>query len=203
MDKKTINQQQNKLIEKNLLAIFPTMQQERAKKFTTLTLTLFLLCVFGLFAIAPTLSTIAELKRKIKDSTYVSQSLDTKIQNLNTLHSVYAQIADQLPFVFAAIPQDPKSSFLVGQLQQLAQTTNVNLESTQVEQVDLTKKTSITSSFIFILTADGTKDQLDGFVTTLSSFERLITIDTLTYTQVDSSGTNYIMNLRGKAYFKQ
>ena len=61
------------------LKLLPNLQQEHAQSLLTLILTFAALCFFGIFAINPTLTTIADLEKQVADDRQVNQELTTKI----------------------------------------------------------------------------------------------------------------------------
>lgn len=184
------------------LANLPNFQDEKTQRFTTLALTLIALSVFGVFAIGPTLSTIASLQKQLVDSQFVDRKLQEKITNLSLLQQQYQALTNDLPLILGAIPQTPTVTLLFAQLQSLASVNDVTLTRVQVSQVDLsqTAATPDQPSFIFSLEATGGKNALLEFLISLTNFERIITIDTYAFAN-DSDG-NERLSLNGKAYFK-
>src|SRR5579872_2222997 len=173
------------LTHKSVIRSLPDFKAEKTQQYTTLGLTLVVLIVFGIFAISPTLSTIAQLRKKISDDNVVLNQLQTKNQNLNSLTTQYSDLQSDLPVLYASIPQTPDSSKFVGQLQRLGQNDNVAITSVEVNNVavaPLVQTINTTTKISFTLNASGSKDQLDSFVKSLETLSRLITIDSLTYT---------------------
>ena len=78
------------------LKLLPNMQQDTPQSFVTLLLTFAALSFFGIFAINPTLTTIADLKKQLADDTAVDQQLKTKISNLSSLQQQYNQLGSNL-----------------------------------------------------------------------------------------------------------
>lgn len=183
---------------------FPNLKQKKTQELTTIALTLITLSIFGLFAINPTLSTIAQLQREFIDNKDVDEKLKQKIVNLGQLQTQYATLTSDLPIVFAAIPETPRPSQLVAQVQTLAQQSSVNLVRIQTYQADLLQKTKLpkTPSFVFALTVEGSPENVNSFMKALVNFDRILTVDNITLsTGPDGSGL-LELNVRGKAYFK-
>ncbi|MBI1982295.1 MAG: type 4a pilus biogenesis protein PilO [Candidatus Levybacteria bacterium] len=185
--------------------MLPNLKEEKAKNFTTLILTLLALSFFGFFAISPTLSTIAQLKREIADNEFVDQRLGEKIQNLSLLQKEYSLLEKDLPAVFSAVPQSPNTPLLVGQIQFLALQSSLSITRLQVFQVELSQKTdkSGSSSFAFSLGAQGTTPQLTNFLNSLLRFERVITVENISFTKGSDKEEMLKLDLKGKAYFKK
>lgn len=184
------------------LDILPYFTQEKTKNFTTLIFTLLAVSFFGFFAIHPTLSTIAQLKRQLTDSQFVNQKLQEKISALSELQKQYTELQEDIPDVFSAIPQTPSTPLLTGQLQLLALDSDISILRLQIFEVELYQgQQEKNSSFAFSLEAQGEQDKLLNFLSSLVNFERIVTIDTLSFTKVETEGT-FNLSLRGKAYFK-
>jgi Tfp pilus assembly protein PilO len=161
------------------------------------------LSVFGLFAISPTLSTITGLQRQLQDDTQVNEQLQTKIKNLSALQIAYVSIEPDLPMITAAIPVTPRIPFLIGQIQQIATTTNVRITNLQIYQTALDAKTPKDTyvTFAFTISVSGTTATVNQFLKTLSSFDRIITYDTVTIQNQDSTKPA-ALDIKGNAFFK-
>lgn len=187
--------------EKYLSAILPRLEEKRARSFTTIVLSLFTLSFFGIFAISPTLSTIADLKKQISDNQFVDMQLLQKVNNLSKLQDQYKQIQPDLSYVYDAVPVNPDVTILVGQLQTVAQNSAVNLNHIQTLSVDVVNATSSYNAYTFAIDISGSYDSVSNFLKTLTNFNRLITVDAVSLTK-SNTGSSYSLSLRGKAYFK-
>lgn len=187
--------------------MLPDFKEERTQKFTTLVLTIAALSFFGLFAISPTISTIANLNKQLSDDMYVDQQLQTKINNLYTLQQKYAQITPDLSYVYNAVPKTPESAILVAQIQAVAQNSGVSLNGlqtfeAQVPDPSITAKDSY--SYTFSLSAGGSYENINKFTQGLLSMQRIISLNTVSIAKNTSSGgPAMIVNIKGTAYYKQ
>src|SRR5215469_6686309 len=84
------------------LKLLPNMQEEKTRSFVTLILTFAALSFFGIFAINPTLTTIANHEKQISDDTQVDQQLKTKINNLSSLEQQYNLLGNDLTNILSA-----------------------------------------------------------------------------------------------------
>ena len=188
--------------EKYLQVLLPRLEEKRFHSFTTIIFSLFTFSFFGIFAIAPTLSTITDLKKQISDSEFVNQQLQQKIANLTQLQVQYKNLQPDLPIVYGAIPQDPQVTQLVGELQSVAKNTNVTLTNIQTLPVDISAKSSASyNSFTFTIDVAGTYSQVQAFLQLLTNFNRIVTIDALALTKPLSQSDGYSLSVRGKVYF--
>ena len=186
------------------LKLLPNMQQESTRSFVTLALTFGALSFFGIFAINPTLSTIANLQKQLADDQMVDQQLTTKINNLSTLEQQYNQLGSDLTNIFAAIPQNADVSLLSGQIAALAQKHNLQINVYRVAETQLatTPKNPRIQSFTFTLQAQGSYKDMLAFTNELASLNRLITVESMEIGR-DSQSDNLILTLRCRQYFKQ
>lgn len=185
--------------------MLPNLKEEKTKNFTTLILTLVALSFFGFFAISPTLSTIAQLRRQIADNEFVNKKLEEKIQNLSRLQKEYDLLEKDLPIVFAGIPQAPSAPLLVGQIQSLALESSLAITRLQVFQVELSQKIDKNepSSFNFSLEVQGTTLGLTNFLNSLLRFERIITLENISLAKSSDKEEVLKLDLKGRAYFKK
>lgn len=188
------------------IKLFPIIQNEKAKQYTSLVLTFFTLSIFGFFAINPTLTTIAELKRKQADAKKVEAALSQKIANISLLRDKYITLGGDLDTIFRALPASAKLPQFVGQVQTIAQRTGIEISNLQTGSIQVTQQTPLPiadGSFTFGVEGIGTYDQIKNFLQLLLSFDRIVTIDTVSIIKDTQNPGTLSISVRGKAYFKQ
>jgi type IV pilus assembly protein PilO len=190
------------------LAFMPDLKQERTKKFTTIVLTLVASIILSLFAINPTISTIAGLQKQIDDNKSVSYKLQQKITDLSTLQQKYNNIQSDLTVITDAVPTSAQVPLLVAQIQTVAKNSNVKLDQFQTFSIDFSKENSISknySSFEFGLSVEGSYQQLTDFMDNLVNFQRIITLANISISKLNSADSNGALqlNLKGAALFKE
>jgi Tfp pilus assembly protein PilO len=191
------------------LKLLPLAEQEGIKNFITLLLTFAALTFFGIFAINPTLSTIVDLKRQLKDNQYVASQLQKKIVALSALQQEYNTLTVQFPIIYDAIPQNPSVFLLAGQVQALAKKSGISIKSLRVFEVQLAGKSgpstnglSVKSpSFGFTLEASGPYEKMLSFTSSLSHINRVITTEAISIKK-DIKTNELVLEVRGKGYFK-
>ncbi|MGH7245858.1 MAG: type 4a pilus biogenesis protein PilO [Candidatus Levyibacteriota bacterium] len=191
----------------NLIALFPSLKEQNIHSFTTLALTLATVSFFGIFAISPTLSTIADLRRQIDDSDFVNQKLQLKITNLSILQEKYQQLTPDLPTILSVVPDSAKISDFTGQIQAIANSSNINLTRFQTLSIDIGSTPVTTNihsymSFAFSLEAEGQYHDLSNFIASLATFNRNLTIDLISVTSVTTQDNLFRLSIRGKTYFE-
>lgn len=197
------------LTKSEYLEFLPKFKEERTQKFTTIIFTLIALILFGLFAINPTLSTIANLQKQLEDDTNVQTQLDQKIANLGILQTKYQALSGDLPTINAALPKTPQTSDFIGQLVALARRNNIAISSAQTAPIILYSQTTQTKpttepSFSFSLSGKGTYSDIQSFLVDLATYQRIITLDSVAITQdQDQQKDSGLLQIEvsGKSYF--
>lgn len=188
------------------LELLPDFKSEKAQKYTTIILSLSASIILGIFAVSPTISTIANLQRQLEDDKFVEQKLQEKINNLSTLQQKYSLLQKDLPFVFSAVPKASEIPSLLAQIQGLSKESNIGLDSFQTFKVLVAKDSIINkkySAFDFGIKIHGDYQSLLTFMDKLSSFQRIITINSVAITKTTENNNPSIqLNIRGSAYFK-
>jgi len=194
------------LQKKKFFEALPNFKEERMQKFTTLVFTVTALSFFGLFAINPTLSTIANLNKQLSDNKFVDQQLQDKINNLYLLQQKYSQLTPDLPYVLDSFPKNPQVPLLVAQLQSLAQSSNIAITSLQTFEVEVPNSSVSTKKYYaysFSISAGGSYENLSKFVNSVVKMQRIVSINILTLSRNTGEGPPTQLNFKGTAYFKQ
>ncbi len=179
------------------------LKEKQAQTITTLIFTFVALSFFGILAISPTLSTIAQLQKQLNDSKNADKQLKQKIENLSLLQTQYNSLKPNIPLVLENLPSAPNVPLLIAQIQALARKSNIVLSSLQTFQVELTKSqnSDASSSFTFSLAGTGSYTDISSFISLLINFNRIITINGVSISQ--QGGNTAQLSLRGNAYFKK
>lgn len=190
---------------KLFLSLLPTLKEKKTRQFTTLSLTFITIAFFGFFAITPTVGTISDLQKQLDDSTFVNTALQKKIANLTTLQASYTKLQPNLGPVLSAVPSGPAIDTLVGQIHQIALNTQIQLTRVQTLPIDLSANAPSKTpylSYAFAVEAEGELPSLQNFMVQLSSFNRLITFDTVDFSRTGKIASTFRMTIRGKTYLK-
>lgn len=194
------------LQKKKYFEMLPDFKEERMQKFTTLVFTILALSFFGLFAINPTLSTIANLNKQLADNKFVDKQLQSKINNLYLLQQKYGQLTPDLQYVFDSFPKNPQIPLLVAQIQSLAQSSNVAITGFQAFEIEVPNSSVDTKkyyAFSFSIVANGSYDSISKFIDSMVKMQRIISINTLSLSKNTGEGPSTQLNFKGTAYFKQ
>jgi len=173
------------MIKRNYANYYKRFQQlskrPEAKVSGLISLTIFTVAFFGMFAILPTFKTIARLSREIEDAEMVNSKLAKKIQSLSKAEDVYSQILEELPMVDEVMPEKVEFERLAWQLHWLAQDKEVEISTgnfgafTVIEQ-----KSSQGEEMLELpieLAINGNYGQIREFLKDLTKIDRLITVN--------------------------
>lgn len=186
--------------------LLPDLKKEKTKKYSSIIFSLISLSFFGIFAINPTLSTIAKLKKELSDTKFVDGELAKKIANLSSLQEKYNILGKDIPIVLSAIPKNPQLPLLMGQIQTVAKNTGIEIINLQSFEVDIPSSSNNQkkySAFSFSTGVQGNYENLINFISALSSMERVISLDTLSINRKSNQPGILELDIRGTAYFKQ
>ena len=190
-------------------------QKKQYRAYAGLVLSLFTIAFFGLFAIRPTLVTIASLMKEIEDKQMVAQKLEEKINALARARSEYEAISAELFLVEEALPQNTNLSLFVRQIETLAVQSGVSLQAIQFGETPIlgelsskpdSKKTQQKekelSTITFNLSVTGDYQNLKGFLQGLEEFRRLVVPSTFAFKKEKSKeGEQLLLNITGEAYY--
>lgn len=164
--------------------IGPALRTRKTKAYGMLVLSLLTASFFIIFAIRPTVTTIAKLRKEINDDQYVEKSLAEKINTLTSLDQVYKEVESDLSLVEAVLPSQPNFENLLSLVENTATMHQLGILSIQFKPVDLIKPKSQQDDarlnpMTFQVTFTGSYQNLMGGLTSLNRANRLISIDTL------------------------
>lgn len=180
----------------------------------TLVLTLFLMAVFIVFALRPTIVSIVTLRKTIVESKKTLQQLETKVANLQVAANELETIKPFLPTLNTNIPnQGAKYAPLTFAIENLALQSGVRLESENMGPTLLfsriltpfapNKKQNI-MALPFAVRVSGSYPNIAGFLSKLLSIERVLGVETVTIIREagsKSEGGGVTLNVSGSAYY--
>src|SRR3989344_5079787 len=176
-------------------------QMKKIVAYLYIILTLFAFSFFGFFAIAPTLSTVANLNKQYEDNKLILDSLNKKLSSLTLLDFQYKEIQQDLEKIYSAIPRTPRMPYLPRQLENVAKDSGVIIRQLNFGSVELypnTKNEPI-YSFNFSISVIGDEQNVNAFISNLINFDRIVGIDKI------STGKNeenkYEASIIGRVYF--
>lgn len=186
----------------------PLFKDPAVQAYTMISLSLFTIAFFGFLAIRPTLKTIVVLNRQIEDKAAINQKLDDKINTLIKAQEEYQKLQPLLPTIYTLLPDAPDFPLLVRKLELLTENKEATLSGIQFSpiilygnapqpvpaQVEQPAKQEATTAqpspavtirevpltpISFTLSYGGTYQNLVSLLERLTTFDRLITIETI------------------------
>ena len=176
-------------------------QRKKIAAYIYITLTLLTVSFFGLFAISPTLSTIANLNKQYDDNHLILDSLNNKLTSLTLLDAQYREIQSDIESVYLAIPRTPRMPYLTRQLENIARDSGVSIGKLNFGTVEVypNAKNDPIYSFNFTINVSGGEQEINTFILNVISFDRIIGIDKITTGKNEEN--EYGASIIGKAYF--
>jgi Tfp pilus assembly protein PilO len=190
--------------------VAPALKSQRVRAHGILILSLLTASFFVVFAIRPTTSTIAQLRRQIKDSQYVDQKLGEKINTLTTLDRTYKELEKDLVYVEASLPSQANVRNLLAALEEVASDSRLEISSIQMRPVDLVDSRTKEDSFqvkpiSFQIAFRGGYQDLTQALSLLNRVSRLVTVKNIEIKKVKGgqgteSGT-LTLELEGTGFY--
>jgi Tfp pilus assembly protein PilO len=185
-------------------------QKPATKVSTALLLTVFTTIFFAVFAIRPTLVTVAELLRKIEDQQLTLDKMKQKAGALATAQSEYLTYQSEIALLDIAIPQDYEiealSNYLEGAAanRQIALNT-ITLGPVEYQQEDAPKLNEL-QELTISLALDTDYSSIKNLLQDLSSLPRYLSIDSVgfggsTNESGQTSTSTIKMTISGRAYY--
>lgn len=180
----------------------------------TLVLSLFVMALFIVFALRPTLVSIVTLKKTITESKDTLKKLDIKVDNLQKAATQLDSIKPFLTTLNYNIPNDgAKYSPLTISIESLANQNGVKLDGETLGPTLLfsriltpfnQSKNQTVVTLPFTVRVTGAYPNVSMFLTKLLSMERLLIIDSVTITkevEAKTSMASVALNISGSAYY--
>lgn len=184
-------------------ASLKVFNKEKPRKYSLLGLTALTCIFFLLFAINPTLSTIANLSKQRDDLKFIDNSLQTKISSLDNLQSRYQAIQKDLGLVSEAIPDDASSVELTGQIQAAASSSNVSIVSISASDISISSQaTPNIQTYPITIIVEGTYGNISAFLDKLFTMQRIVTFESISIDKNVQTGL-LVSSIKGFAYFKK
>lgn len=178
------------------------------RNFTFLILSLLTAAFFGFFAIKPSVSTIGELVKEIKDKRMASEKLEQKINALSIAQREYARVQPDLSRIYAVLPNKSDFPRLAKQIEYLAFKNNLLLLNLRIQGTSLfgeEKKELV--PLAFDLSIGGEYSNLKGFLEELEKLDRIVVIESSGFSKKkikeEEIETPLSLRISAKGYYLQ
>jgi Tfp pilus assembly protein PilO len=182
-------------------------QQSRVKVSGLVSLTLFTIAFFGIFAILPTFKTIAQLTKKIKDEQLVTDKLEKKILALDKAQEVYAQVVDEMVLLDQVLPEKVEFERLAWQIQWLAVDNQVKINNGRFGGFPVKNRAATNNSEVkpieIELSLIGQYSNIRKFAAELGKIDRLILIKQITINRKsgEKQSNKVTASIKAQAYY--
>lgn len=194
------------LLRRTYTHFSPIMESKKSLLYFTITLSLFTLSFFGLFAIRPTLITAVSLIRGVTDLRKLSKEYEEKINSLVRAQSEYEKIRDSIPSIEAALPTSASFHKLAAALEKFAEREEVNITQLQIENVPISNISTDSKlrQYNFSLVAMGNYPSLFSYLNHIINWKRIVNLS-LVELNLETSTTSGILRLtlKGTTYYTQ
>jgi hypothetical protein len=176
----------------NIIRIY--QKKKEVKMFLEILLSSFTIIFFGLFALRPTLLTIAELYRQVKSKEETVQKLDQKINALAQSQTFFTSQSTKISLIGQVAPSSPSPETFIRQLEGVALKNNTKILGISVGEVVLKGETIIkkgsndfstlpegAKGLSFSISANSDYFSLNNFLNDLEKLRRPIKIDNLAF----------------------
>ncbi len=135
----TISQRYQKYYQR----LEPLFKNRQTQAYTMAILSLLTIAFFGVFAIRPTLKTIATLHRQIEDKENLNQKLEDKISALIAAQETYQQIEPSLEKIYSLMPTAVEFPSLIRRLELISVKNSALISGLQIDEVTLYSKDGV------------------------------------------------------------
>lgn len=173
-------------------------QKPVARVSMELTLSIGAIIFFAIFAIRPTLTTMADLVKEIEDKEALNDQLGQKIAALNTVQNEYFALQDRLLVLDQAIPNTPNVENVLKILEKTASDRNLIISGVQVQELpeddppdlgfDQRERTPIPMS----VTVIGDYETIKQYVDDLQANRRTLTVESIVFSVKEEKDTRQL-----------
>lgn len=165
---------------------------------TALLFTLGTIIFFAIFAIRPTLETIAELLKTIKDQKQVLATAQQKSASLATAQQQYIQAEQDLSVLDAAIPFSYNTQDLTREIEATAGSLGISLENMRITDLKYPLESSNGNTSVkemaFTVSIEAAYPTAKQFILALQRLPRLINIDSVNLSTPDKNSSKTEIN---------
>ncbi len=176
--------------------------------FLELILTFSTITLLSIFALRPTLITIAGLVKEIKAKEELIGKMDKKIRDLDTAQNLVFSESRRISILDSAIPTGPSVESLSSQMEGLSTTTGVTINTFSVEEVPLLEnaqkvkqreKDSLVpegaEGLTFTLRASDSFSSLSNLIASLENMRRPAIAENIIFAQTTDPNSNQVLIL--------
>lgn len=183
----------------------PIMSSKKTASYFTLTLSLFTLSFFGLFAIRPTLITAISLMKQVSDLRKLYIDYENKIGTLIRAQTEYEQIRDDIQLVDKALPINSSFSKLAITIEKFANQEDFTINQFQIDPVPISNPSTTGKlyDFGFTLVGTGKYPSVSSFLNHIVNWKRIVNIKSLEFAQTGgTSSATLRLSLKATTHYE-
>jgi Tfp pilus assembly protein PilO len=164
-------------------------QRSDLKAYLELFLSLATITIFSMFALRPTLLTIAKLVKEIEVNKSTIEIMSVKISNLRKVQNLYNQEKESIDILSSALPEGPKPDAFVRHVEGISEKTSITTSSMSMGEMALLLPAGVeksinksdvfpegVKSFSYSVSSSSSYAQLFDFLTLLENIRRPVSI---------------------------
>lgn len=185
--------------------ISPHLKDKKTVSYFTISLSLFSLSFFGLFAIRPTLITAVSLINDVRNLRTLNLQYENKISDVIKSQAEYEKVRDKINLVDYAVPKTSEFQNLARGFETFAVKDGVFINQMQIDRapisvIDTSKELQ---NYNFILTAMGNYSSIKTYLSHLINWKRIVNISSLDFSREGGTVSgNLRITMKGSAYYE-
>lgn len=197
-----------------------TISQYQKKKdikvYTELILSLTTIVVFSVFALRPTLLTIAKLIKEVESKEETLNTLSNKLNNLNVARSTYEKEQDNIKLLDISVPKHPNVDSHIRQVEGLVENKPIQVNSFSVGGVTILNsddnlqnkqpsESKKINTMTFSLNVTSNYETITNLILSLENLRRPVTIESFSIerNQKDENKTLTLVTKGNVPYYKK
>lgn len=183
--------------------IEPVIRAPIIKTYGSMIFTILALIAFIIFAIKPTLETIAVLQKELSLQKDTLAQATQKSEDLSLARKNYQQIDQNIKAkIQTAIPQNINIATLIRSLEGATLSTQASISALQFQPIILQKETTAINlqEINFTFNVEGSFETLKTILDNLAEAERSISLDGISFSKIEG-GNTILMSVSGKGYY--
>ncbi len=193
------------LVNKAYKKITPFMESKKTASYFSLTLSLFTLSFFGLFAVRPTLITAISLTKQVSDLRILYLNYENKIGSLIRAQGEYEQIRNDVHLIDETLPENPAFSKLAKTVEKFAKQENFIINQFQIDPlpISMTQPKGKLYEYGFTLVGNGKYSSISSFLNHIVNWKRIVNIKSLEFAQTGgTSSATLRLSLKATTYYE-
>lgn len=183
--------------------IEPVIQLPIIKTYGSVIFTIMAMAVFIIFAIKPTIETIALLQKELTLQKETLAKATKKSEDLSLARKNYQQLDQNIKVkIQTALPKNVNIATLIRSLEGATLSTQASISALQFQPLTLQQSTATpeVAEISFTFNIEGTFDHLKTALANLARSERAISLESVSFSKIEG-GKTILMSVSGKGYY--